>query len=149
MVLSDAERQTISELPEHVLRVKRREDIVDGSKPTRLHLLHTGIAGRYTLPGERQCQITAFLIPGDCCDLRALLMGDMDHSSGGLQPLRGGRRTPSAFVCCHRKPPAACAGAVGPTLCSMLPSIGSGWPTSLVAPPTPGLLTSCVRSGSG
>ena len=86
MVLSDAERQTISELPEHVLRVKRREDIVDGSKPTRLHLLHTGIAGRYTLLGEGQCQITAFLIPGDCCDLRALLMGDMDHSVAAFSP---------------------------------------------------------------
>ena len=34
MVLSETERQTISELPERVLHVKPREDIVDTSRPT-------------------------------------------------------------------------------------------------------------------
>ena len=86
MVLTDAERQTISKLPEHVLRVERREDIVDGSKPTSVHLLRSGIAGRYTLLGEGQRQITAFMVPGDCCDLRALLMGDIDHSVAAFSP---------------------------------------------------------------
>ena len=54
--------------------------LLNGSRPTRIHLIRTGVAGRYTLLGEGQRQITAFLVPGDCCDLRALLMGDMDHS---------------------------------------------------------------------
>jgi CRP-like cAMP-binding protein len=80
LALTKAERQTIEELPEHVLHLQRSEDVLNGSRPTSVHLLRTGIAGRYTLLGEGQRQITAFLVPGDCCDLRALLMGDMDHS---------------------------------------------------------------------
>jgi CRP-like cAMP-binding protein len=80
MVLSHSERQTIEELPERVLHIEPRKDILNGSRPASVHLLRTGIAGRYTLLGQGQRQITAFLVPGDCCDLRALLMGVMDHS---------------------------------------------------------------------
>jgi len=86
MVLTDAERQTIAELPERVLQVARREDIVDGSKPTSVRLIRSGIACRYTLLGEGVRQITAFLVPGDCCDLRALILGDMDHAVAALGP---------------------------------------------------------------
>jgi CRP-like cAMP-binding protein len=86
MVLTDAERQTIAELPEHVLHVARRQDIVDGSKPTNIRLIRSGIACRYTILGEGLRQITAFLVPGDCCDLRALILADMDHSVAALGP---------------------------------------------------------------
>ena len=50
--LTKAERQTIEELPEHVLHFQRSEDVLNGSRPTSVHLLRTGIAGRYTLLGE-------------------------------------------------------------------------------------------------
>ena len=53
---------------------------------TSVHLIRAGIACRYTLLGDGERQITAFLIPGDCCDLGALLMGDMDHSVAALGP---------------------------------------------------------------
>ena len=86
LALTEAERQTIEELPERVLHVGRGEDIINGSRPTSIHLIRTGIVGRYTLVGEGQRQITAFLVPGDCCDLRALLMGDMDHSVAAFCP---------------------------------------------------------------
>ena len=86
MVLSETERQTISELPERVLHVKPREDIVDTSRPTSVRLILTGIACRYTLLGNGHRQITAFLVPGDFCDLRALIMGDMDHAVSALGP---------------------------------------------------------------
>lgn len=86
MVLSHSERQTIEGLPERVLHIEPRKDILNGSTPTTVHLIRTGIAGRYTLLGEGQRQITAILVPGDCCDLRALLMGDMDHSVAALGP---------------------------------------------------------------
>ena len=36
-------------LPERVLHVKPREDIVDTSRPTSVRLIRTGIACRYTL----------------------------------------------------------------------------------------------------
>jgi CRP-like cAMP-binding protein len=86
MLLSDSERQMIEELPEHVLHIESRKDILNGSRPTSVHLLRMGIAGRYTLLGEGQRQITAFLVPGDCCDLRALLMRDTDHSVVAFGP---------------------------------------------------------------
>ena len=148
LALSRAERQTIEELPEHVLHVQRREDIVNGSRPTSVHLLRTGIAGRYTLLGEGQRQITAFLVPGDCCDLRALLMGDMDHSVAAFAPVRW----PSYRISVCLLPSKSIRGSglrCGVTLCSMLRSIGIGWPTSAADLPTPGLLTCCVKSGSG
>jgi hypothetical protein len=66
MVLTDAERQTITELPERVLQVARREDIVNGGKPTSVRLIRSGVASRCTLLGEGLRQITAFLVPGDC-----------------------------------------------------------------------------------
>jgi len=86
MILSHSERQMIEELPERTLHVQRREDILNGSTPTSVHLIRTGLAGRYTLLGEGQRQITAFLVPGDCCDLSALLMRDMDHSVAAFGP---------------------------------------------------------------
>ena len=86
MVLSHSERQTIEQLPERLLRIEPRKDILNGSWPASVHLLRTGIAGRYTLLGEGQRQITAFLVPGDCCDLRALLMGEMDHAVAAFGP---------------------------------------------------------------
>ena len=107
-VLSHSERQTIEELPERVLQIGPREDILNGSRPTSVHLLRTGIAGRYTLLGEGQRQITAFLVPGDCCDLRALVIGDMDHSVAafgrcevaGWPMWAAGRLTPGSLTCC-------------------------------------------------
>jgi CRP-like cAMP-binding protein len=86
LALTNAERRTIEELPERVLHVQRSEDILNGSGPASVHLIRTGIAARYTLLGEGQRQITAFLVPGDCCDLRALLMGNMDHSVAAFAP---------------------------------------------------------------
>ena len=86
MDLSHAERPAITELPERVLHVNAREDIVGGSKPASVHLVRSGMACRYTILGEGQRQITAFLVPGDCCDLRALLMGDIDYAVAALGP---------------------------------------------------------------
>ena len=42
LALTEAERQTIEELPERVLHVGRGEDIINGSRPTSIHLIRTG-----------------------------------------------------------------------------------------------------------
>jgi CRP-like cAMP-binding protein len=86
MVLTDTERQTIADLPERVLRVEPREDIVDGSRRTEVRLIRAGIACRYGLLQGGRRQITSFLVPGDFCDLGALLMGRMDHAVIALAP---------------------------------------------------------------
>src|SRR5262249_10505730 len=62
----------------------RREVVVDGHWPDELSLLTGGFACRYKLLSEGRRQIMAFLIPGDICDLRALLTGKMDHAVAAL-----------------------------------------------------------------
>jgi len=85
MVLTDTERQAIADLPGRVVRFAAREDIVsEGGEPTDVHLIHSGIGCRFTLLQDGPRQITSFLVPGDFCDLRALLMGPMDHTVSTL-----------------------------------------------------------------
>ena len=62
-----------------------RQDIVsDGSQPTDISLISEGFACRYKLLWDGRRQITAFLIPGDICDLRSLLLRRMDHGIAAL-----------------------------------------------------------------
>ncbi len=87
MNLTHSERQTITELPERLLHLNPRDDIVDGiAEPTEVHVIRTGMACRYTVLENGERQITMLLVPGDCCDLRALIMGEMDHSVAALSP---------------------------------------------------------------
>jgi CRP-like cAMP-binding protein len=65
--------------------VGARQDIVsDGSQPTDISLISEGFACRYKLLWDGRRQITAFLIPGDICDLRGLLLRKMDHGVAAL-----------------------------------------------------------------
>jgi CRP-like cAMP-binding protein len=59
--------------------VTARHDIVsEGSSPTEVSMIVNGFACRYTLLSDGRRQITAFLIPGDFCNLRALHTDRMD-----------------------------------------------------------------------
>jgi CRP-like cAMP-binding protein len=59
--------------------VTARHDIVsEGSSPTEISMIVNGFACRYTLLPDGRRQITAFLIPGDFCNLRALHTDRMD-----------------------------------------------------------------------
>lgn len=66
----------------------KRDIISEGDRPEHLHLIVHGWAARYkTLPsGSRQ--ITAFLLPGDFCDLHGKVLRQMDHSIIALTPCR-------------------------------------------------------------
>jgi CRP-like cAMP-binding protein len=86
MVLTATEQQIIAGLPVRVLHVKPREHIVDGSRSTEVRLIRAGIACRYSLLQGGGRQITSFLVPGDWCDLRAVLMGRMDHAVIAVAP---------------------------------------------------------------
>jgi CRP-like cAMP-binding protein len=148
MVLSETERQTISELPERVLHVKPREDIVDTSRPTSVRLIRTGIACRYTLLGNGHRQITAFLVPGDFCDLRALIMGDMDHAVSALGPCElAVVPHHRLFAAINNHPRLALHFGVTPWL--TLRSIGIGWQTLVAGLPMKGWLIFFVKYGFG
>src|SRR5215217_5263658 len=58
----------------------RRHIIREGDRPDHVHLVVEGWAARYKLLPDGARQITAFLIPGDFCDLHVTILGEMDHS---------------------------------------------------------------------
>lgn len=69
--------------------VPARNDLIrDGDAPGPLFIMIEGWACRYKLLPEGTRQITAFLMPGDCCDLYASLLNEMDHSIMTLTPAR-------------------------------------------------------------
>jgi CRP-like cAMP-binding protein len=57
----------------------RRHVIREGDRPDHVHLMIEGWAARYKLLPDGARQITAFLIPGDFCDLHVTILGEMDH----------------------------------------------------------------------
>lgn len=62
----------------------RRNIIREGERPDHVHLIVEGWAARYKLLPDGARQITAFLIPGDFCDLHVTILGEMDHSIATL-----------------------------------------------------------------
>ena len=83
--LSELELAVLRSMPAQVHDVQARTDIVaDGHWPEQLSLITEGFACRYKLLSEGRRQIMAFLIPGDICDLRALLLRRMDHGVAAL-----------------------------------------------------------------
>ena len=57
----------------------RRHLIREGDRPDHVVLMIEGWAARYKLLPDGARQITAFLIPGDFCDLHVTILGEMDH----------------------------------------------------------------------
>lgn len=83
--LSQPEKRLLQTASTGVRDVPPHGDIVsEGDRPTDISLLSEGFACRYNLLGDGRRQITAFLIPGDICDLRAFLLGRMDHAVAAL-----------------------------------------------------------------
>src|SRR5262245_54483998 len=83
--LSERELDVLRAMPAQVRDVPARADIVvDSEWPAELSLITEGFACRYKQLGDGRRQIMAFLIPGDICDLRALLTGRMDHAVAAL-----------------------------------------------------------------
>lgn len=69
--------------------VPARHDLVrEGDKPGPIFVILEGWACRYKLLPEGTRQITAFLMPGDCCDLHASVLETMEHSIATLTPAR-------------------------------------------------------------
>jgi CRP-like cAMP-binding protein len=64
----------------------RRDIIGVGDKPDHVHLLLKGWACRYQVLPDGGRQITAFLVPGDFCDVHTTIFGAMDHSIAALGP---------------------------------------------------------------
>ena len=87
--LNDAEVALLNDLTGDIrMTVAKRDLIREGDRPDSLHMIVSGWAARYkSLPGGAR-QITAFLIPGDFCDLHGKVLGRMDHSIIALTPCK-------------------------------------------------------------
>jgi CRP-like cAMP-binding protein len=85
--LSEDDRAALRELSRDVRHVAARRDIIgDGDRPDNVHLVLSGWAARYKVLPDGSRQITAFLIPGDFCDLHVTILKQMDHGILALTP---------------------------------------------------------------
>jgi CRP-like cAMP-binding protein len=83
--LADEDRAALNTLYRDAREVSARRNIIrEGDRPDYIHLMVEGWAARYKLLPDGARQITAFLIPGDFCDLHVTILGEMDHSIATL-----------------------------------------------------------------
>lgn len=97
--LSADDRNTIETICNGARTIGHHKDIVrEGEKPEHIHIMLDGWAARYkTLPdGSRQ--ITAFLLPGDICDMGAAVLKHTDHSVVALTQVTIASITRAALI---------------------------------------------------
>ncbi|HEX9932375.1 MAG TPA: Crp/Fnr family transcriptional regulator [Allosphingosinicella sp.] len=83
------DREALNDLCADAREVGARRNIIrEGDKPEHVHLVVEGWAARYKLLADGARQITAFLLPGDFCDLHVTILGEMDHSIATLTRAR-------------------------------------------------------------
>ena len=83
--------QDVDYLEADLLRVRRvpaRYDLIrEGDQPGPVFAIISGWACRYKILPEGTRQIMAFLMPGDCCDVDAAQLAEMDHGIQTLSPV--------------------------------------------------------------
>lgn len=83
--LSDDDRRVLDEAITAPRQVEADQDLIrEGDRPNKVHLILTGLACRYKLVESGHRQITAFLLPGDFCDLHVFILKAMDHNISTL-----------------------------------------------------------------
>jgi CRP-like cAMP-binding protein len=83
--LADEDRDALNALYRDAREIGARRNIIrEGDRPDHVHLMVEGWAARYKLLPDGARQITAFLIPGDFCDLHVTILGEMDHGIATL-----------------------------------------------------------------
>lgn len=88
--LSESEREALrTAAGQHVRALQPREDAVrQGEAVSECCLVREGVLARYKLLAEGKRQITAFLLPGDWCDLAGFLSGRVEFGVVALGPAR-------------------------------------------------------------
>lgn len=87
--LSDEDEEVIHAVCRHARAVPARQHIIaEGEKPDHLHIMVEGWAARVKNLPDGSRQITAFLVPGDFCDLYVTILGEMDHDVVALTDAR-------------------------------------------------------------
>lgn len=87
--LSQEDNDALAAMCDETRDLNEGEDIIcDGDQTEHVHLVLEGWAYRYKVLEDGSRQITAFLIPGDFCDMHVAVLGEMDHNIGTLTPAK-------------------------------------------------------------
>jgi CRP-like cAMP-binding protein len=85
VALNKEEQKALRRLSRNAKWIPRGTDLIrEGDKPVSVFLLLEGWAFRYKSLVEGNRQIMAYLLPGDCCDVRKFFFEEIDHSIGLL-----------------------------------------------------------------
>lgn len=86
--LSEDDRRALSKACRSTREFAARQDVIsEGERPDHVHLILDGWAARYKLIADGARQFTAYLIPGDFCDLHVTILREMDHGILALTPI--------------------------------------------------------------
>lgn len=79
------DRRLIEELCSDVREYRAGDDLIaESEQPHQVFVLLDGWAYRYKLLSDGSRQITAYMLPGDVCDIYVFILKQMDHSVGLL-----------------------------------------------------------------
>lgn len=88
MKLTKEEKQILADSARKTDTIQKGRDIItQGQRPNEMHLIVEGWACRYKLVEHGEYHITAFLIPGDICDIHTTVLERMDHSIRAVTPV--------------------------------------------------------------
>jgi len=80
-VLEDADLVALQAVTVETRTFAAKADLIrEGDRPGPVFVMLEGWSFRYKVLPNGTRQITAFLMPGDCCDLHIGLLAEMDHS---------------------------------------------------------------------
>jgi CRP-like cAMP-binding protein len=83
--LADDDVEILDRLVAETETYESDTDVVsEGQRVDWVNVVVEGMLCRYTVLENGRRQITAFLVPGDMCDLHGFLLKEMDHSIGAL-----------------------------------------------------------------
>ncbi len=83
--MTEPERDALRHLSRNLQSYERGAELIaEGMRPTSVFLIMEGWAFRFKHLADGSRQITAYLIPGDVCDVQIFLFEKMDHSIGLL-----------------------------------------------------------------
>lgn len=85
--LSADDKSAIRHASRNTRQIKPNRDIIsENDRPSHVHLMLEGWSARYKIVPDGSRQITAYLIPGDFCDLHVTILKHMDHGIVALTP---------------------------------------------------------------
>ena len=96
--LTDDDRTWIQQAVAHPVAVAEGQTLIyEGDTPKNVHVILQGFACRYNQLDNGKRQITAYLVPGDLCDLHVNILREMDHSIGTFTPCKVARIPPETI----------------------------------------------------